>query len=94
MICKCCHRTTTKCSVTNYLKCKYGCWLGAMEILVVYYGDVLRDGPFGVDVSLCESTTVVVRDMVNVVTQLSEGASERCLAQGCRKKNDNGGLRR
>jgi hypothetical protein len=37
-----------------------------MENLIVYYGNVLRDGPCGVDVSFCESTTVVVRDMVNV----------------------------
>ena len=75
MIYKCCHRTTTKCSVTNYLKCKHVCWLGNMENLVVYYGNVLRDGPFGVDVSLCESTTVVVRDMVNV----GYAAVRRCI---------------
>ena len=37
-----------------------------MENLLVFYGDVVRDGPSGVDVSLCGSTTVVVRDMVNV----------------------------
>ena len=37
-----------------------------MENLLVFYGDVVRDGPSGVDMSLCGSTTVVVRDMVNV----------------------------
>ena len=46
-----------------------------MENLVVYYGNVLRDGPFEVDVSLCELTTVVVRDMVNV----SYTAVRRCI---------------
>ena len=65
----------TKCLVTNYLKCKHVCWLGTMENLVVYYGNVLRDGAFGVDVSLCESTTVVVRDMVNV----GYAAVRRCI---------------
>ena len=94
MICKCCHRTTTKCSVTNYLKCKHVCWLGTMENLVVYYGNVLRDGPCGVDVSFCESTTVVVRDMVNV----GYAAVRRCIravfGPVMQEKNDNGGLRR
>ena len=46
-----------------------------MENLLVYYGNVLQDGPFGVDVSLCGSTTVVVRDMVNV----GYAAVRRCI---------------
>ena len=75
MICKCCHHTTTKYSVTNCLKCKHVFWLGTMENLLVYYGNVLQDGPFGVDVSLCGSTTVVVRDMVNV----GYAAVRRCI---------------
>ena len=41
----------------------------------MYYGNVLRDGPCGVDVSFCESTTVVVRDMVNV----GYAAVRRCI---------------
>ena len=60
----------------------------------MYYGNVLRDGPFGVDVSLCESTTVVVRDMVNV----GYAAVRRCIravfGPGMQGENDNGGLRR
>ena len=46
-----------------------------MENLLVYYGNVLHDSPFGVVVSLCESTTVVVRDMVNV----GYAAVRRCI---------------
>ena len=46
-----------------------------MENLVVYYGNVLHDGLFGVDVSLCESTTFVVRDMVN----MGYAAARRCI---------------
>jgi hypothetical protein len=41
----------------------------------VYYGDVVRDGPSGVDVSTCGSTTVVVRDMV----QVGYAAVRRCI---------------
>jgi len=36
-----------------------------MENLLVFSGDVVRDDHSGVDVSNCESMTVVVRDMVN-----------------------------
>ena len=65
-----------------------------MENLVVYYGNVLRDGPCGVDVSFCESTTVVVRDMVNV----GYAAVRRCIravfGPVMQEKNDNGGLHR
>ena len=46
-----------------------------MENIVVYYGNVLRDVPLGMGVSLCESTTVVVRDMVNV----GYAAVRRCI---------------
>jgi hypothetical protein len=37
-----------------------------MENLLVFYGDVVRDGIFGLDVSQCESINVVVRDMKNL----------------------------
>ena len=83
-----------KYSLTNYLKCKYGCLVGTMENLLVYYGDVLRNGPLVVDVSLCESTTVVVSDMVNV----GYAAVIRCIravfGPGMQEKNVNGGLPR
>ena len=41
----------------------------------MFYGDIVRDGPSGVDVSRCEMTTVVVRDMVNV----GYAAVRRCI---------------
>jgi hypothetical protein len=37
-----------------------------MGNLLVFYGDVVRDGIFGLDVSQCESINVVVRDMENL----------------------------
>jgi hypothetical protein len=37
-----------------------------MENLLVFYGDVVRDRIFGLDVSQCESINVVVRDMENL----------------------------
>jgi hypothetical protein len=46
-----------------------------MKNLLVFYGDVIRDGPSGVDVSMCQSTTVVVRDMVEV----GYAAVRRCI---------------
>ena len=58
----------------------------------MFYGDVVRDGPSGVDVSLCGSTTIVVRDMVNV----GYAAVRRCIravfGPAMQGKNDNGGL--
>jgi hypothetical protein len=59
----------------NGLIIKYGCSLGTMDNLLVYYGDVVREGPSGVDVSMCGSTTVVVRDMV----QVGYAAVRRCI---------------
>uniref|UniRef100_A0A453GPG2 Uncharacterized protein n=2 Tax=Aegilops tauschii subsp. strangulata TaxID=200361 RepID=A0A453GPG2_AEGTS len=38
---------------------------GTMEKLLMFYGDIIRDGPFGVDVSRCRSKRVFVKDMVN-----------------------------
>ena len=43
----------------------YGCAIGTMENLLVFYGNVVRDEFFGVDVSSCDSMKVVVTDMVN-----------------------------
>jgi hypothetical protein len=37
-----------------------------MENLLVFYGDVVRDGISGLDVSQCEYINVVVRDMENL----------------------------
>jgi hypothetical protein len=37
-----------------------------MENLLVFYGDVVRDGISGLDVSQCESINIVVRDMENL----------------------------
>jgi hypothetical protein len=37
-----------------------------MENLLVFYGDVIRDGISGLDVSQCESINVVERDMENL----------------------------
>jgi hypothetical protein len=37
-----------------------------MENLLVFYGDVIRSGIYGLDVSHCESMTLVVRDMENL----------------------------
>lgn len=40
------------------------CWLGTMENLVVYYGNVLRDGSCGVDVTKesMKIPTISIRD--------------------------------
>ena len=65
-----------------------------MESLVVYYGNALRDGPFGMDVSLCEWTTIVVRDMVNVGYTAVRRCIRAVFGPGMQGKNDNGGLRR
>ena len=37
-----------------------------MENLLVFYGDVVRDDPAGLDLSRCETVTMVVNEMVNV----------------------------
>jgi hypothetical protein len=37
-----------------------------MENLLVFYGDVVQEGIYGLDVSQCESINVVVRDMENL----------------------------
>jgi hypothetical protein len=37
-----------------------------MENLLVFYGDVVRDGISGLDVSQCESINVLGRDMENL----------------------------
>jgi hypothetical protein len=37
-----------------------------MENLLLFYGDVVRDGISELDVSQCESINVVVRDMENL----------------------------
>ena len=37
-----------------------------MENLLVFYGDVVRDDPSGLDLSRRESVNVVVKDMVTV----------------------------
>jgi hypothetical protein len=37
-----------------------------MENLLVFYGDVVCDGIFGLDVSQCESINIVVRDIENL----------------------------
>ncbi|XBI68599.1 hypothetical protein VPH35_047778 [Triticum aestivum] len=36
-----------------------------MENLLMFYGDIIREGPYGLDVSRCTSKRVFVKDMVN-----------------------------
>jgi hypothetical protein len=47
--------------------------------LLVFYGDVVRDGISGLDVSQCESINIVVRDMENLDLSVSDCMHERII---------------
>jgi hypothetical protein len=55
------------------------CGVGMMENLLLFYGDMVRDGIFGLDVSQCESINIVVRDMKNLDLSFSDCMHKRII---------------
>jgi hypothetical protein len=58
------------------------------NLLLVLYGDVVRDDVSGVDMSKCDSMKIIVKGMVNVGFLEAEDASERSWSWDARKEDD------